>query len=166
MLSRRELLKTGAAGVALLTLADCARHVGAISATDRAAVMKIADAMLDGAIPSSASGRAGALEVAANGFTTAVEGLPPHLQHDVQQLLSLLTFAPTRRMIAGLPPWSAVTRSEVQAFLSRWRFSRFTLLRSGYDALHRLVMAGWYGNTASWARIGYPGPPEIEVPER
>ncbi len=160
-LTRRELLKTGAAGVALLTLADCARHVDAIDATEREVIVKIADAMLDGAIPSSPSQREDALQAAADGFTIAVEGLPPHLQHDVQQLFSLLTFAPTRRLVAGLPPWTAATRSDVQAFLSRWRFSGFALLRSGYDALHQLVMAGWYGNDLSWARIGYPGPPEI-----
>ncbi len=160
-LTRRALLKTGAAGVALLTLADCARRVTTIDATERAIVVKIADVMLDGAVPSDVSARAHALEIAADGFTTAVAGLPPHLQQDVQQLFSLLTFAPTRRIVAGLPPWSAATRGDVHGFLSRWRFSGFALLRSGYDALHQLVMAGWYGNDVAWTRIGYPGPPEL-----
>jgi hypothetical protein len=160
-LTRRELLKTGAAGVALLTLADCARRAVAVSADQRTVVVKIADAMLDGAIPGGGPERARALAIAADGFVVSVAGLPPSLQGEVQQLFSLLTFAPTRRLVAGLPPWEQATRDEVGAFLDGWRFSGFALLRSGYDALHELVMAGWYGQSEAWTRVGYPGPPSI-----
>ncbi len=160
-LTRRELLKTGAAGVALLTLADCARRSGTIDDAQRNVVLKIAGVMLDGAIPASDPQRARALAEAASGFAIAVGGLPPHVQAEVQQLFSLLTFAPTRRLIAGLPPWNDATPAQIAGFLTRWRFSGFQLLRSGYDALHQLVMAGWYGNDDAWARIGYPGPPKV-----
>ena len=163
VLTRRELLKTGAAGVAVLTLADCSRAVTGVTADERAIVMKIADAMLDGAIPSGGEERASALGAAADGFATAVDGLQPNVRREVQQLFSLLTFAPTRRIVAGLPPWEQATRDDVAAFLESWRYSRFSLLRSGYDALHQLVMAGWYGQSAAWARIGYPGPPRIRA---
>jgi len=160
-LTRRQLLKTGAAGVALLTLADCARRAVAVSADQRAVVVKIADAMLDGAIPATGPLRATALATAADGFVVAVQGLPLAVQGEVQQLFTLLTFAPTRRLVAGLPPWEQATRDDVTAFLTTWRFSGFSLLRSGYDALHELVMAGWYGQDVAWTSIGYPGPPRI-----
>jgi hypothetical protein len=161
-LTRRELLKTGAAGVALLSLADCARSAGfAIGASQRDVVLKIADAMLDGALPVPAVPRAAALAAAADGFAVAVAGLPPDVQNQVGQIFGLLTFAPTRRLVAGLPPWQRATRAEVAQFLDGWRFSGFALLRSAYDALHQLVMAGWYGQNEAWPRIGYPGPPEI-----
>jgi hypothetical protein len=48
---------------------------------------------------------------------------------------------------------------DIARFLERWRHSSIALLRSGYQALHELVMAAWYGNAQSWGRIGYPGPP-------
>lgn len=160
-LTRRQLLKTGAAGVALLALADCARRATGIDADERVIVRAIADAMLDGALPPSGVERDHALDLAVDGFATAVDGLSPYVQHEVQQIFGILRFAPTRRIVAGLAPWSSVTRDDVTAFLTRWRFSSFSLLRSAYDALHQLVMAGWYGQDASWARIGYPGPPRI-----
>ncbi len=161
--TRREILKTGAAGVAVLTLVGCARRAtgAGLDATQEQVVAKIAGVMLDGAIPSDEPGRSRALAEAVNGFAVAVAGLPTHTQGEVQQLFTLLTFPPARRLIAGLPPWAEATPDDVAAFLSRWRFSGILLLRSGYDALHQLVMAGWYGNNASWAAIGYPGPPEI-----
>jgi hypothetical protein len=43
----------------------------------------------------------------------------------------------------------------------RWRDSRFELQRASYRALTQLIQAAWYGNSASWAAIGYPGPPAV-----
>lgn len=162
-LTRRELVKTGAAGVVLLTLADCARGAPQrpIGPGERTIVERIADAMLDGAVPATDPQRSEALAAAVDGFSTAVAGLPPALQHEVRQLFSLLEFPPTRRLVAWLPPWEIASRDDVAAFLTRWRTSRLELLRSGYDALHQLVMAGWYGQDRAWARIGYPGPPRV-----
>ena len=57
--------------------------------------------------------------------------------------------------------WSAAPPGTVNGFLRRWRFSSAALLRSGYQALHQLIMAAWYANPAAWPRIGYPGPPAI-----
>ncbi len=161
--TRRELLKTGAAGAVFLTLADCARHAAGISldAAQREVVGKIAAAMLEGALPPNEPERALALATAVDGFGVAVAGLPPEVQGEVRQLFSLLTFAPTRRFVAGLPPWNDATMQDVSAFLERWRYSNFTMLRGAYDALHQLVMAGWYGNDVAWPRIGYPGPPVL-----
>jgi hypothetical protein len=163
--TRRELLKTGAAGAALLTLADCARRVTSmrLDAVQREIVARVASVMLAGALPAEEPSHANALATAVDGFSVAVAGLPPDVQAEVQQLFSLLSFAPTRRLIAGLPPWKDATDDEVRTFLDRWRYSSFLMLRGAYDALHQLVMAGWYGNAAAWPRIGYPGPPDILV---
>jgi hypothetical protein len=147
----------------VLSLVDCARRVThfSVDAGRRDVVRHLADAMLDGAIPSTQAERDRALQIAVDGFVTAVAGLPPAVQAEISQLFGLLTFAPTRRFIAGLPPWNEVTRDEVASFLDRWRYSNLLVLRGAYDALHQLVMAGWYGNDAAWSAIGYPGPPRI-----
>lgn len=162
LLTRAELLKTGAAGVVLLALADCSRPpLAGLNAQEGTIVRAIADAMLDGAIPAAAAARAAALTQSVDGFAVAVAGLPPGDERQVHQLLSVLSFPPTRRLVAGLPPWNEASRDDVAAFLMRWRLSGWQLLRSGYDALHQLVMAAWYARDEAWPRIGYPGPPRI-----
>ena len=66
-------------------------------------------------------------------------------------------------IVAGVrSTWAEATEEEVAAFLRRWRTSRFGLLRAGYQALTQLILAAWYGNPASWERLGYPGPPALE----
>ncbi|MGB6985405.1 MAG: hypothetical protein WBD74_05425 [Candidatus Aquilonibacter sp.] len=117
----------------------------------------IARVMLDGALPN----REEALDAAVRGVEVAIAGLPAAVQGEVQQLFGLLEFPVTRRIVAGVGPWGRASDADVAAFLQRWRTSNAQLLRSGYAALHQLVMAGWYGNMNAWPRIGYPGPPRI-----
>jgi hypothetical protein len=153
-LTRRKLLKTGAGGSLLLALSGCAPP------TDHRTMLRaIARAMLAGALPSNNVETA--LDAAVRGVETAIAGLPPAVQDDVHQLFSLLEFPLTRRFVAGVGPWERASTSDVDAFLERWRTSNAQLMRSGYQALHQLVMAGWYGQDAAWARIGYSGPPTI-----
>ena len=67
-----------------------------------------------------------------------------------------------RLAFAGLwKPLEESTPQEIRAFLLRWRDSRFELQRASYRALTQLVQAAWYGNSASWPGIGYPGPPAL-----
>lgn len=117
----------------------------------------IARVMLAGALPN----REEALDAAVRGVEVAISGLPAAVQAEVQQLFGLLEFPLTRRIVAGVGSWDRASDAEIAAFLQRWRTSNALLLRSGYAALHQLVMAGWYGNNEAWPRIGYPGPPRI-----
>jgi hypothetical protein len=154
-MTRASLLKAGAAGTVLLALGGCA------PATSPDAMLRsIAATMLDGALPAGPA-HGLALDAAVAGVKTAIDGLPPHVQGEVAQLFGLLQFPVTRRLLAGVGPWDRADHPEVAAFLNRWRSSRLTLFRSGYQALHQLVMAGWYGQNAAWSRIGYPGPPHL-----
>lgn len=175
-LSRRELIKTGAAGAALLALANCARSTAparppfddpsypykVLSASDRSTIAAIAGAMLAGALPIDPAAHAKALVEAVRGVDVAAAGLPPSPRGELEQLFGLLSFPVTRGFAAGIwSSWDDAAPSDVAAFLERWRFSGIMLLRTGYQALHTIVMAAWYGNDASWAQIGYPGPPRI-----
>lgn len=117
----------------------------------------IARVMLEGALPDTAQ----ALDEAVQGVDVAIAALPPAVQGEVGQLFGLLEFPITRRLLAGVGPWSHASNTEIAAFLQNWRTSKTALFRSGYAALHQLVMAGWYGNGRAWASIGYPGPPHI-----
>jgi hypothetical protein len=176
LLSRRELIQTGVAGAALLALANCARSnapaISAfddpgypykiLSAGDRSMVASVGSTMLMGALPVEPAARATALIEVVRGVDIAVAGLTPAPQGEVQQLFGLLSFPLTRGFAAGVwSSWDDATPATVSKFLENWRFSGVMLFRTGYQALHTIVMASWYGNGASWPQIGYPGPPKV-----
>ena len=157
-MTRGELIKTGAGGVLLLNLSACAPAAGQSRATMLAS---IANVLLEGALPNGDARRA-ALADAVNGIENAIAGLPPAVQGEVFQLFTLLEFPLTRVTVAGVyRAWADAPPAEVAAFLERWRTSKFLLLRSGYQALHQLTMAGWYAQEAAWERAGYSGPPRL-----
>jgi hypothetical protein len=157
----------------LLSVAGCARSSTAtgpfedaeyayrvLSPRDRNMIASVAGAMLEGAVPLDA--RPVALVEVVRGVDVAVAGLPDDARAELAQLFNLLGFSVTRGLAAGIwSSWGDASVNEVVAFLSRWRNSGISLFRSGYQALHQLVMASWYGNDASWERIGYPGPPNL-----
>ncbi len=156
MITRGKLLKTGAGGALLLALGGCA------APADRGTMLHaVANAILDGALPPAGAAREAALAQAVQGVQVAIAGLPPAVQGEIGQLFGLLEFPLTRRFVAGVGPWNQTSTSDVAGFLQRWRTSNAPLLRSGYQALHQLVYAGWYGASDTWTAIGYPGPPRI-----
>jgi hypothetical protein len=177
MLTRRQFLKVGLAGGALLLavraaygpfsrdphIAEDREYAYAIlGSKERTLLAALVPVVLAGALPSDPSERPAAVAEVVRGVDRAVSGLPPSVQQEVGQLFALLGFAPTRRLLAGVAsPWLTADPDTIAAFLDRWRASSFVTLRSAYRAIQELIMAGWYGNSISWARIGYPGPPPL-----
>jgi hypothetical protein len=173
-ISRRTLLKAGLAGGAALLLArwlytttstpsPSVESHPALEPDARTIIAAIIPVLLDGALPSGADEKPARAEALA-AAEIAISGLPPATRKELDQLFSLLAFAPTRCVIAGIwSPWTQATPESIAGFLSRWRDSRFALLRSAYDALHQIVLAAWYGNPRAWPAIGYAGPPSLEI---
>ncbi len=172
MLTRRQFLKVGlASGVVLAGAGWLALRRGRVPAPgfqwldERSAtiVAALVPAVLEGALPAAGPARTEAVKEVVAAFDRAVSGLSPAVQEEIAQLFSLLGLAAGRFIVAGVrSAWKEATGEEVQAFLRRWRTSRFGLLRAGYQALTQLIQAAWYGNPASWEGIGYPGPPALE----
>jgi hypothetical protein len=173
-MTRRTLLKAGIAGGAALFLARWlytqtsapalpnARFV-VLDARARAIVTAIVPVLLSGALPAAPGAEAARTEVVVN-VDRAIAGLPPEVRKQVEQLFALLAFAPSRCLIAGVwSPWPEATAESIDAFLMRWRDSRFALLQTAYGALHQLIVAAWYGSPLAWPAIGYPGPPSLEI---
>lgn len=132
-----------------------------LDASARSVVAAIVPVMLEGALPEGATTQVRDQVVA--GVDRAVAGLPPAVRAEIDQLFSLLAFAPARCLVAGVwSPWSEASRDSIVAFLGRWRDSRFALLRSGFAALRQLILSAWYSNPRAWPAIGYPGPPLLE----
>jgi hypothetical protein len=169
MVTRRTFLRFGVAGALILAAAAVGRAERVyrpaaanepplvLDASDREVLAAVAPVILAG----TAAARADQAAVIAS-IDRAVSGLPPHLQREVRQLLALLASWPGRRGLAGIAaPWRSAPAADVEAFLDRWRFSRWALLQQGYHALHELVLAAWYARPDAWGAIGYPGPPEV-----
>jgi hypothetical protein len=170
-ISRRTLLKVGVAGGTVLLLARWlytrtsvspladSRFV-ALDISAQEIVAAIVPVLLDGALPAGDASRAETLA----GVDQAIAGLPPAARKELDDLFSLLAFAPTRCLVAGVwSPWSQASHESIAAFLEAWRNSRFALLRSAYSALHQIVLGVWYGKPQAWPAIGYPGPPSLEI---
>lgn len=173
--TRRQFIKAGAIGGLALIAAraingpfraepgaapDPGHAYAALDAKARATIAAIAPVMLAGALPDHGEARSRAVRDVVRGVDVAISGLSPSVQQEVQRLFMLLGVAPMRRLLARVAqPWLEASTEDIARFLERWRHSPIALLRSGYQALHELILAAWYGNAQSWERIGYPGPP-------
>lgn len=174
MITRRTFIKTGIAGAALLALAavfqkqlDRAGKQALVAGnpldTSLATVVRaVAPVILQGAFPAAEPQRAQARERIARDVATAVSALGASAQQEVAELFALLAFAPTRIAVAGVSPaWEQASPAEIEAFLRSWQHSGMDLLKSGYQALHDLVLGAWYADPQNWGAIGYPGPPSL-----
>ncbi len=173
-LRRRTLLKTGIAGGLLLSLAvwlqptldrAAKRALVASSEVDAAraeVVAAVAPVLLAGMFPAAGAERDAAVRRSVEGVGIAVATLSASSQREVAELFALLALPPSRIAVAGVRrPWAEADEQEIAAFLDRWRHSPIDLLRSGYFALHDLVLGAWYADPQAWEAIGYPGPPQV-----
>ena len=171
-ISRRTLLKAGIVGGAALllarwlytpTLPPARPTPNALDPEARTIVAAIIPVLLDGALPSGPEAQSARADTLA-AVEEAIAGLPSATRKELADLFSLLGFPPTRCFVAGIwSPWPEATRESIVSFLTRWRDSRFELLRSAYAALHQLVFAAWYADPRAWPATGYTGPPSLEV---
>lgn len=157
-LSRRRFLQVGLAGAAVLAAARLLQR----PSPDDAIFAALAPVILAGALPTEPPERAAAVARVVVAVQASIQGLAPAAQAEVRELCALLRFAPMRLATTGL--WKALpeaSAAEIAAFLTRWRDSRFDLLRAGYQGLTQLLQAGWYDDAGAWATVGYPGPPAL-----
>lgn len=135
-----------------------------LDARSAGVVRALVPAVLDGTLPEPGAERDEAVREVVEAFDRAISGLSPAVQKEMDDLFSLLRYAPTRIVFTGVnASWEDASLESVSRFLARWRESRFDLLRAGYQALTQLLQAAWYGNPRSWPAIGYPGPPTARL---
>jgi hypothetical protein len=164
--SRRTFLKAGALGALLLATGGGiyrATHPPVpqrfvLDGEARDALHAIIPAILAGVLPEGQA-REPAIAATTERVHRAILGLPLATQKEVQDLFGLLALAPARRVLTGVSGgWASASFEQVASFLQDWRLHRLGLLRSAYQAMHDLVLGGWYADPSSWAAIGYPGP--------
>jgi hypothetical protein len=89
-------------------------------------------------------------------------GLHPADAKDFVRFVGLLDNGLFSLVTAGsLTCYADLSPAEQDARLGAWSRSRLTVVRSGLVALKRLVHATYYASPATFARVGYPGPPQI-----
>jgi hypothetical protein len=79
---------------------------------------------------------------------------------ELKQLLLLFDNALFSLATGGPPrPFTRMSPQEQDAHLERWATSRMAVRRTGFQALKRLTAAMYYSQPATYASVGYPGPP-------
>ena len=177
--SRRKFLKRGLIGGGLLALAGSlpfAFRTTAIGRGPRRALRLLS--LEEHAVLAAVAARLVPGDGAPAGWPTAeaadcagkidalMATVHPDVGSDFRRLLRMFESGFVGTFVAGSPrPFTRATPAEQDARLEAWRRSRVTVLRSGYQALKRLAHAAYYSAPEVYARVGYPGPPEVpQVP--
>lgn len=95
---------------------------------------------------------------------SAIVRLPLPTQAELRELFDLLGHLLGRLLVANIwLNWSSADKQSIDSFLSDWRNSHLNLLQIAYKGLHKLIIASYYAQPASWRAIGYSGPPAISL---
>ncbi|MGB3595953.1 MAG: twin-arginine translocation pathway signal protein [Pseudomonas neustonica] len=171
-LGRRSLLKLGlGASLALSTVGLTASLTGCTSehAAPQFEVLRESDLPLLAALYPAIIGPHPAFAESSDAIAKAsaqldwtLERTSPFVQKSILDLLGLLSMPVTRGPLTGV--WGDMAKAspdQIEAFLLRWRDSRFDMLRQWQKTLTQLLQMSWYALPQSWATTGYPGPPVI-----
>lgn len=174
-LSRRNFLRTGVFGtLALSTISVSAMLTGCSSPpaatgfrllreNDLRVLRALLPVVLAGALP--ASGRTAAAEATLHSLDEFLYGTSIAGHKQVSQLFDLLAMPFTRYTMAGLSrDWDKSSEQDLNGFLDKWRYSRFQLLRAGYQGLTQLIVMSWYLQPEAGTAIGYV-PPHVVMGE-
>ncbi len=83
-------------------------------------------------------------------------------QAEIRQLVRLFDSALAGFLLDGqFRTFSDSSPEQQDERIRAWQKSRFTLRRTGYKALKKLVYAAYYAAPETWPATGYPGPPSL-----
>jgi hypothetical protein len=91
---------------------------------------------------------------------------PIEVRTDFGKLLLLFENAFAGFVLDGRArPFTRLSPAAQDDVLADWRDSRLVVRRSGFGVLRKLTQAAHYAAPEAWAEVGYPGPPQITMPE-
>jgi len=171
-LARRDFLKVGAGySVALTfagaigTLAGCgeaakapAKSFAFLQESDVELFSALAPAVVVDLAQLDAAQRSARVGDVLRKLDATLGALDLASRQELRKLLDLLGIAPLRYVLTGVGAWNEASIETLQAFLARWRGSRFATLNAGGNVLVKLICASYYVLPASWPASGYPGP--------
>lgn len=169
-LARRDFLKIGAGFSLALVLAGTVGCSGGTKAPVAGyAFLQPGDVELFSALAPAvvtelgsfdAAQRKTLIEAVLRNVDGACAALDLGSRQELRKLLDLLAITPLRYVLTGVGAWNDAGIEKMQAFLARWRASRFATLNAGGNVLVRLTSSSFYLLPESWPSTGYPGPLE------
>lgn len=172
--SRRQFLRVGLMGtVALSTVSVAAMLTGCSSLpvangfrvwreSDLKVLRALIPAVLAGALPADGSEKS-LVEETIHALDAFIYGTSRAGHKQIGQLFDLLSMPATRYTVVGLhEDWDKSSLADIDAFLERWKTSRFDMLRGAYMGLTQMIAMNWYMQPRSWAAINYI-PPRVVV---
>jgi len=97
----------------------------------------------------------------AHAVDEALVRVPSEAQVDINRLLKVFENALPGLILDGrTAPFTRLPSTAQDRVLERWRDSRLVMRRGGYHALRKLCLGAYYGDSKTWKRIQYPGPPD------
>jgi len=175
--SRRQFLRRGLAGGALLVAAGAAPFafrstrlrqprgpLRLLSQAEYSVLAAVAARIVPGDGAGAGWPSAEAVDCAGK-MDALMARVHPDVGRDFRRLLRLFESGLGGALLAGSPrPFTRAAPAEQDARLQAWRTSRLALLRSGYQAVKRLSHATYYASPETFPLIGYPGPPDVPQP--
>ncbi len=165
-MQRRTLLTLGIASAAVLAVAGGTAallrpglHAGVLTDAGREVFSAMGRGILDKSLPDQEGPRQIALQGLLARIDVLAQGLAPHAQTELSQLLSLLSSTPGRLAMTGLvTPWANASVTDIQQALQGMRVSSLAIRQQAYAALHDITAGAYFSDSATWALLGYPGP--------
>ncbi len=165
-MQRRTLLTLGVVTGAVMAVAGGTlalvrpgRQAGVLTPPARAMFTAVARAVLGEQLPAPAAAQAHALEAHLSRVQATIAGLPPAMQAEVDELVTIVCSAPGRVALVGLmSDWAAASTADVALALQGMRESSLALRQQAYHALRDMSNASYFADATTWPSIGYPGP--------
>jgi hypothetical protein len=172
-LSRRSLVKAGLFGAGMLGISGIGlglqstvyrspqSTLRALSAREYSIIAAVADRVC----PRESDMPSARALLVADHLDGAVFRMHPGAAAEFKQLLALLENAAVGMVFEQRARPFTACKPEVQdRVLRAWQLSRFSLRRTGFRALAGLCMAAYWAQPETWVALGYPGPPEFNLP--
>ena len=165
-MQRRTLLTLGIVTGALLAVAggtvallSPGRRDGKLTAAGRAMFAAVARAVLGPLLAQDPVMQVQALHAHLERVQATIAGMPPAMQSELDELVTIVASAPGRLALVGLNTgWRTATESQVTAALQGMRESPLALRQQAFHALRDITNASYFAGPTTWAAIGYPGP--------
>lgn len=172
-MQRRTLLKVGIATGALLAVAGGTlallrpgRADGRLTVPAQVMFTALARAVLAELLPAQDADQARAMQGLLQRIEGTIAGMPPGLQAEVDELLTIAASAPGRLALLGVgSSWDAVSTDELTRALQALRLSGLALRQQVFHAFRDMIAAAWFAEPATWAAIGYGGPRAMTTAE-
>lgn len=164
-MKRRTLLTVGVTtGLVLaiaggsLALIQPARREGRLTERGRTVFAALSPAVLDVLLPADGAARSAAIQAHLGRIEATLAGMPPAMQAEVDELITLIGSAGGRLALVGLRrDWAEASTADVTSALQGLLESSLAPRQQVFHALRDLTISAYMSDAASWVAIGYPG---------